>query len=246
MPSSGVRWFARLPLVLAALVLTACGSSSPPPDALSGKSPTQVLRLALADARKAGTVRYTITTQSGSAKQIVTGDANTTGGAVVVTNSTGTLRVVVIGDTGYIQSDAPALQGALGVSSAVADANANKWISVTSADSQFSELATATSFTSTLAEFTPGGNALHLTEKTVAGRRVGLINGVGKSSVAVQSYAIQLAVTTKRPVLPVAGAVTVQGNGKTATQIAVFAVWGKPLTLTAPANPIPLSAITKG
>jgi len=245
MPIPGVRLIGVVRLALYALALSACGSSGPPPDALSGKSPAEVLRLALADARKAATLRYTITTQSGSAKQSVAGDANADGGAVVVTNSTGVLRVVVIGDTGYIQSDAAALQGALGVSSAVATANAGKWISVTSADSQFGDLATATSFSSTLAEFTPGGN-LHMTEQTVAKHRVGLIDGIGKSSVAVQSYNIQMAVTTKAPVLPVAGAVTVQGNGKTATQIAVFAVWGKPLTLTAPANATPLSTLTKG
>ena len=246
MPCSGVRLTAMVASALSALVLTACGSSGPPPDALSGKSPSVVLGQALANARKAATVRYTITTQSGSAKQSVAGDANANGGAVVVTNSTGMIRLVVIGTMAYIQSDAPALQGALGLSSTVANANANKWISVTSADSQFSELAAATTLPSILTEFTPGGSNLRLTERTVAGHRVGLINGVGKSSVAVQSYAIQMAVTTQRPVLPVAGAVTVQGNGKTATQIAVFAEWGKPLTLTAPSNATPLSTITKG
>ena len=237
---------AMVTLALSALALSACGSSGPPPDALSGKSPAQVLRLALADARKAATMRYTISTQSGSAKQSVAGDANADGGAVVVTNSTGVLRVIVIGDTAYIQSDAAGLQGALGVSSAVATANAGKWISVTSADPQFGDLATSTSFSSTLAEFTPGGNNLHLTERTVAKHRVGLIDGIGTSSVATQPYDIQMAVTTKSPVLPVAGAVTIQAGGKTATQIAVFAVWGKPLTLTAPPNATPLSVITKG
>ncbi len=54
-----------------------------------------------------------------------------------------------------------------------------------------------------------------------------------------------MGVTTKAPVLPVAGAVTVQGNSKTAVQIAVFAVWGRPITLVAPANATPLSGITK-
>ncbi len=171
-------------LALSALALSACGSSGPPPDALSGKSPAQVLRLALADAQKAATMRYTITTQSGSAKQDVVGDANASGGAVVVTNSTGVLRVVVIGDTAYIQSDAAALQGALGASSAVATAYADKWISVSSADSQSRELAATTSFSSTLAEFTPGGN-LRLTQRTVAKHRVGLIDGIGTSSAAV-------------------------------------------------------------
>ena len=111
MPTSGVRLIGMVTSALSALALSACGSSGPPPDALSGKSPAEVLRLALADARKAATMRYTITTQSGSAKQSVAGDANADGGAVVVTNSTGVLRVVVIGDTAYIQSDAAASPG---------------------------------------------------------------------------------------------------------------------------------------
>lgn len=236
-----------LALTLLSLISAACGTSSTPSDALTGKSAAQVLRLALHNATAAGTMRYRITTQGSGTQQSVSGDASAKGGVVVVTNANGVVRIVVTGGMAYIQSNASvALQGILGLSPAVAGANTNKWISLTPADSQFSQLATAASFSSTLTEFTPGGSQLHLTEKTVSRRRVGLIDGTGTPVVAVQSYDIQLAVTTRSPVLPVGGAVSVQGNGKTATQIALFALWGKPFPLQAPANATPLSVITHG
>jgi hypothetical protein len=246
-PPSGLRLIGVLVLMVLLSVLTSCGSSSPPPDALTGKSAAQVLELALHNAKAEGTMRYRITTQGSGSQQSVAGDASAKGGIVVVTNANGVVRIVVTGGIAYIDSNASvALQGVLGLSPALAGANTNKWISLTPTDSQFGQLATAASFSSTLTEFTPGGSQLHLTEKTVAGKRVGLIDGTGTPVVALQSYDIQLAVTTRSPVLPVGGAVSAQGNGKTATQIALFALWGKPFPLTAPTNATPLSVITHG
>ena len=245
-PPLGLRRIGVPLLLLLLSALTACGTSSGPSDALAGKSAAQVLRLALHNAMAAGTMRYRITTQ-GSSQQSVAGDSSAKGGIVVVTNANGVVRIVVTGGMAYINSSASAaLQGVLGLSPAVAGANTNKWISLTPTDAQFNQLANAASFSSTLSEFTPGGSQLHLTDKTVAGHRVGLIDGSGTPVVAVQSYDIQLAVTTRSPVLPVGGAVSVQGNGLTTTQVALFALWGKPFPLKAPSNATPLSVITHG
>ena len=243
---SGVRLVALVMVGVLALGTTACGSSNSPADALAGKSASQVLELALDNATKAGTMGYTITTQSGTGKQSVAGNASAKGGDVLVTNPDGVLHLVVIGATAYVKSDAAVLQSVLSLPAAAASGNADKWISVTSKETQFGPLAAATSFSSTLAEFTPGGASLRLTGGTVAGHHVGLIDGTGPSAVSAQTYDIQLVVTTKAPVLPIGGGVTVQGNGKKATQVAVFALWGKPLTLQAPTGATPLSAIAPG
>jgi hypothetical protein len=244
-PLSGSRLIGIAMVALLPVAMSACGSSSAPPDALAGKSAAEVLQLALQNATEAGTMSYRITTR-GSGQQNVVGNTSARGGDVVVTSSAGVVHIIVTGGTAYIESTTPAgLVGALGVSAAVAAANAKKWISLAPKDTQFTQLSNAASFSSTMAEFTPGGT-LSLSETTVAGHPVGLINGTGTSSVALQSYSVQLAVSTRTPVLPVAGAVSVQGNGKTATQVALFARWGKPVALNAPTNTTPLSALPRG
>lgn len=239
-------------VVVLSLAASACGSSHPAPQAQSGKaatheSATEILSLALRNATKAGTMSYNVTTESSGSTQTVIGAASPRGGEVIVTSSSGMVRILVTGSTAYIDSNSAGdLVSALGLSSALATANTNKWISLTSADTHFAPLATATSFSSTLAEFSPGGSNLRLTEKTVAGRRVDVIDGTGTAPMTVRPYDVELAVTMKTPVLPVGGSATLQGTGTTLTQIAVFSQWGKPLALKAPAGATPLGAITTG
>ncbi len=252
-PGARMRTAAGAALVMLTLAVSACGTSSPSPRAQSatgvaaGKSAAAILALALHNATKAGTMSYNVATQTSGAIQTVIGAASTQGGEVIVTSSSGMVRILVTGSTGYIESNSAAdLASALGMPSALAAANTNKWISLTSTDSQFSALATATSFSSTLAEFSPGGSNLRLTEKTVAKRGVDVIDGTGTAPGTVRSYDVQLAVTKKTPVLPVGGATTLQGNGKTLTQTAVFSQWGKPLPLKAPVGATPLGSITAG
>jgi hypothetical protein len=240
-------------VVVLALVASACGSSKPPPaassgtSALAGKSASAVLALALHNARTAGTMSYTITTQQSGATQTVIGLADARGGELVLTSGTGVVKILVIGNEAWIESNSGAyLASALSLSSAVAGTNADKWISLTSSDSQFSALATATSFSSTLAEFTPGGSTLALSHKTVSKRRLDVVEGTGTAPGAAKPYDIQLAVTSTAPVLPVGGATTLQGNGKTLTQIAVFSHWGQTVSLKAPTGATPLPTISAG
>ncbi len=234
-------------LVVAVLpmVVTSCASTNPSTDALAGKSGAEALQLVLRNATAKGMMSYDITLKASATQQTAVGDAGPKSGDVVVTDPGEVLRIVVTGGVGYIQSNAAGLQGALGVSSAAATASANRWISVTPADSHYDQLVAATSFSSILAQFTPGGGRLRLTETTVAGHRVGLIDGTGKTPDG-KSYDVQLVVTTRAPVLPVGGAVNVQVNGKPATQVALFSRWGRHIRVTPPVSAIPLSAVTKG
>jgi hypothetical protein len=202
--------------------------------------------LALRNGNEAGSMRFSIVTKGGGIQQSVVGNAGRAGGDVIVTNTSGALHIVVTGGAGYIESNSAGLQAALGLSAALANANANRWISLTKSDSQYGQLTNATSFSATLNEFTPRGSNLHLKLQTIAGHSVGLISGVGLSDVAVQSFKIELGVTTQTPVLPIAGTVSVQGNGKTATQAGLFAKWGQPASVVAPSNAIPLSVINRG
>jgi hypothetical protein len=228
-----------------AFVLSGCGSSNPSPGVLSGKTAAETLRLALRNAAAAGTMRFRIETNGGALHQTVVGEAGTQGGEVTVTNTTGVVRIVVTGGVGYISAGAASLQSAMGLSATAATTYANRWISVTPADAPYSKLATSVSFSSTLAEFTPGGKHVHLVVRTIAGHSVGLIDGVGSALAPVESYRVELGVTTDSPVLPIAGTVTVKANGTTATQAGVFTLWGTPLGVKVPSHAVALSAIAQ-
>ena len=246
--SARPRWL-RISLPLLPVLLAACTSSPPSPPsagALAGKTAAEVLGLALHNASRAATMRFRIVTTGAGIQQTVVGEAGPSGGDVIVTNPSETLHIVVSAGVGYIESDSTGLHAALGLPATVAFANANRWISLTKADSQYGLVANATSFATTLNEFTPRGSNLHLVVKRITGHNVGLITGVGLSDVAVQSFNIQLGVTTQTPVLPIAGTVSVQGNGKTSTQAGAFARWGQPVSVVAPSNAVPLSAINHG
>ena len=234
-------------LAILALAAGACGSSGPTHNGSAQDSPSAVLRTALRDATRAGSMRFTITTQSNGATQTVAGDTSTKGGAVIVTTADGVVHIVVNGSTGYIESNSStALGAALGLSSSIASAHVNKWISVASSDPPFDALHTATSFSLTLAEFTPGGSHLRLTTKTVKKHSIQDIDGTGTPVEAVGSYDIQMVLTRAKPVVPIGGGVTVKGNGKTVTQVALFARWGEPVSLAPPAGATPFSQIEKG
>jgi hypothetical protein len=229
-----------------ALAVSACSSASPSSSsALAGKSASQVLALALHNATRAATVHFSVETKNTGFNQKVVGDVGPSGGDVVVSSPTSGLHIVVNGRTGYLQADATSLQAALGLAPSTASAYAHKWISVAPGDAQYSQVQTAASFPSTLAEFTPGGH-LRLSTKVIAGHTLGFINGVGSSSVVLKLYQVALAVTTTPPVLPVAAVVSVQGNAKSGTQSAVFTRWGEAVNDATPPNTTPLSTIVHG
>ncbi len=223
--------------VLGAVGVAAC-SSVPSLGVVAGKSPGAVLRLALRDARAQRFMHFSIQTKGG-VQQDVVGATGPNVGTAVIDSASGTVRIVVQGSSGYIQSDAIGLEASLGLTSTSAAANASKWISLTPADEPFSQLQDSVSFSSTLDEFTPGGK-LVLGATTIAGHTVALIQGTGTAQVGVTSYSVELAVTTSAPVLPIGGAVQITANRKTVTQTAVFSQWGKRVTVSAPTGAVPL------
>jgi hypothetical protein len=237
------RVLAIVALAVTSLVGAACGSSGPTLGSLSGLTAQQALQLALHNARQAKTLSFTVKTQATGFQQSVQGDAGPAGGDVTVTSPAGVLRIIVVGGMGYVESDVGGLEAALGLSSTAAGAGADKWIAIPPASPHYADLTRATSLDSTLGEFTPGGT-LELTDTNIAGRSVGLIEGIGTATVKVQSYQVQMAVSTQKPILPIGGGVTVKANGNTSMQAAVFSLWGRTLNLSAPAGAIPLASIS--
>jgi hypothetical protein len=156
---------------------------------------------------------------------------------VTISSSSGQSEIIVKDGTAYIQAGAPQLQGALGATSSQAATLAGKWVAVRSTQAPYAQLQKAASLSSTLAEFTPGGN-LRSSAQRVSGHNVVAILGTGTGSAPVQTYMVQLAVTEQASPLPIVGVVTIEGDGKTAHQQAVFSAWGKPVAINAPASAI--------
>jgi hypothetical protein len=236
------RFLALIALALAPVVVAACGSSGPTLGSLSGMTAHQALQLALHNAHQAKTVSFSVKTQAAGFQQSVQGDTGPAGGDVTVTSPAGVVRIIVVGGMGYLESDAGGLQAALGLSSTAATAGADKWIAIPPVSPHYADLTRATSFDSTLSEFTPSGT-LRLTDTNIAGRSVGLIEGAGTATVQVQSYDVQMALTTQKPILPIGGGVTVKANGNTSMQAAVFSLWGRSLSLSPPPGAISLASI---
>ena len=240
-PVRRARLGAGVVLGLLASMTAACTSGPSTPAAFAGKSASEVLHLALRNATHAGSVRYSVKT-TGSAQQTVVGATGSTGGSAVISSADGQVHIEVIGKTGYIASPAEGLVATMGMTQAVAAANAGRWISVRSTDQPFAQLAAAVSFRSLLNEFTPGGT-LHLVFTRFGGRTVGLVIGTGSAGQAVKSFHVEMAVAASTPLLPLGGVLSVSANGNTVTQTGAFAQWGAPLALQAPPGSVAWASV---
>ena len=188
-------------------------------------------------------MQFEVQTKQAGVNQRVGGALGPHEGIVTISSTTGQSQIIVKDGVAYIESNGPELQVALGVSASVASTLSGKWVAVHAGEAPYNQLTAATSLTSTLAEFTPGGPQLRDTAQSVSGHSVILLLGSGTGSSPVQTYSVQMAVTAQAVPLPVVGVVTIRGNGKTATQQADFEGWGRPVRIDAPATSIAFSTV---
>ena len=172
------------------------------------------------DADAAGTVHYSVQTKGTNVNQSVVGEIGLDGGDVVVTNPTSTVHIIVTGNVGYIESDTVVTAGNLGPDAVGGNGEPAHMDLVGAHRRPVRPVAVGSVVVVDAREFTPGGEHLHLAVQSIAGHSVGVIDRVGDGVVKVSSYLVQLGVTTKSPVLPIAGVVTILRNGKTAKQSA--------------------------
>ena len=213
---------------------------------VKGLAPSAILHRALDDAARAATVQFQVQTREAGINQHVGGVVGPHEGMVTISSSTGQSQIIVKGGVAYIESDGPGLQVALGVSGSAASTLSGKWVAVHTGETPYDQLTAAASLTSTLAEFTPGGATARDTTQTISGHSVVLILGSGTGSSPVQAYTVQMAVTAQSVPLPIAGVVTIKGNGKTATQQADFERWGRRIHVNAPTTSITFSTVGGG
>jgi hypothetical protein len=190
-------------------------------------------------------VQYQVTTTGAGTDQHVNGAWGPNGASVTISSSSGQSQIIVKNGTAYIRAGASELQLSLGVTAPQASPLAGKWVAVRSTQAPYAQLEKATALSPTLAEFTPGGQ-LRTSAQRVAGHSVVAILGTGTGSAPVQTYTVQLAVTEQSSPLPIAGVVTIAGDGRSAHQQAVFSAWGKAVTIETPVNAVAFAGTGTG
>ncbi len=235
--------------LVSAISLTACSSgtsSGTNSNGLSGKTPAQVVAIVKAAATAKGSVHW-IAENCSLIGTCVTDVASGTGKQTVTTTSSGKATFVVLPNMAYVQADATWLHDAMSFTPKSASIYSGQWMSVPSTDvTNYQNLSQGVTLESTLSNILPTGTpatplaftkASTFDGKSVIGVSGAIASGTGPTGSQV------LYVSTAAPYLPVADVQHETVNGKTGTGTARYSDWGKPISVTAPANAIPFSTV---
>ncbi len=229
--------------LVAGLVAGCTSGSSQQPAASSGLaalSPKQILSKADAAATAAGTLHFSSNTKDGSSSIVFSDDSASAGGRQDITISDGgQMTVLVMHGIGYVDGNATALSGFLGLPNATAVQLAGQWISFTSGDPGYQQVVGGVTTSSVLSEINPVGTLTKTAPITLDGQSVVGVRGpapAGDGMPKGSDVTVYVA-ATGRP-LPVS---CLEGSGKDLTHI-TLSRWGEPVSVTAPQHAIPVPA----
>jgi hypothetical protein len=229
-------------------VSTVPGSSSSP-------AATQILRTALAAAKRVGTFHYVATssvTGPQGYRQKTLGEAGVDSGRQVITLATQKFVVLVVGSACYLKGNAAALTANLGLPSSIASAHVGQWISLTRADGPYASVYAAVTASSALADNITITPRHQLRDTRIGGRSVQVITGAiaplpgAGGQAQTPKGTATLAVRTGGSHLPVRyteqGSIAKQKSVSTVT----FTGWGDPVNITAPSGAVAYSSLGVG
>jgi hypothetical protein len=232
---------AFLSLGLMAGLLAGCTGAGQKPGATSGLAALparQILSRADAAATAAGTLHFSSTTKAGSSSIVFSDDSASAGGRQDITISGGgQMTVLVVHSVGYVNGNATALSGFLGIPAATAVQMAGRWISFTNGDPAYKLVVTGVTTSSVLSEINPVGTLTKTGPITVDGQSVIAVSGPAPASddMPKGSKVTVYVAATGRP-LPVS---CLEGSGPNQTRI-TLSRWGEHVSLAAPqAIPLP-------
>jgi hypothetical protein len=182
---------------------------------------------------------------SGTTEQIIT-DAGTSQGRQVITSSTGNFTILLASpQMAYVQGDATFLEQNFQMSQEEATKYAGQWIAVPSSNSSFAPFVTFLTVSSIMTGAPPSA-PLRLTKPTsIDGKSVvGVSGGLGPYEPSGHYGTQVLYISTVAPYLP--ASVVLHGtNGNAATETATdhMSDYGESVSVTAPADSIPISSI---
>jgi len=233
-------------LGLAAALLAGCtGAGGQKPAASSGLaalSAKEILSRADAAAAAAGSLHFSSTTKAGKSSIIFTDDSASGGGRQDITISDGgKMTVMVVHSIGYVNGNATALSGFLGIPDMTAVQLAGHWISFTSGDPAYKLVVNGVTTSSVLSEINPVGTLTKTGPMTVDGQSVVAISGPAPASdgMPAGSKVTVYVAATGRP-LPIS---CLEGSGRNQTRI-TLSRWGEHVSLAAPRQAIPLPSRT--
>jgi hypothetical protein len=221
--------------------LSGCGSSQ---GALSGKTPREILALALAAAKAEGTSHWGENIRWGgsyvhSRSHTGVGQGDQTIAGTLWGNGT---ILVVSPRMAYGKGDAKFLESQLSLTAGQATKYAEQWISVPSSSPSFESFVGGLTLSSVTWGITPVSPLSLTRTRTVDGQNVVGVSGWApdftKGEVIDTLY-----VATAAPNLPVELVQHGTANGSAFAATDPFYGWGKPVSVTAPAKAIALSSI---
>jgi hypothetical protein len=228
-------------LVLAGGLAAGCSGSGPQPPHQSGLaalSPQQILAKADAAAKTAGSLHFSSTTRQGPTSIDFNDDSDPGGGRQDVTMSDGgQMTVLLISGIGYVNGNAAALSGFLGLTDAVSAQLAGHWISFSPGSPGYQQVADGVTTSSVLREIAPASPLTKTARQTVDGQAVVGVRGPAPASDQMpKGSKITLYVAADGRPLPVS---CVEGTGSNLTTL-TLSHWGEPVSVAPPQNPIPV------
>lgn len=207
---------------------------------LAGLSPGQILTRADAAATAAGSVHFSSATHDGASSIVFSDDSAASGGRQDITMSGGgQMTVLLVSGIGYVDGNALALNGFLGLPAATATQLAGQWISFTSDDPGYQQVVDGVTTGAVLGEITPAGALTKTAPQTVDGQRVVGVRGPAPASAQMpKGSKITLYVAATGRPLPVS---CLEGTGGNLTNI-TLSRWGEPVSVAAPPHAVPVPA----
>lgn len=225
-------------------------TTSVPASAPVSPAASTALRKALAAARSAGSFHYVSTSSGATGSATTVGDAGTTSGKQLIStsdsNGNASFEVLVVGSACYFEGDALAMEENLDVSTAVAQAHANQWISLSPSDAPYASVYAAVNVDEALADNITV-KPQQLGSITTGGRTLQTVTGAIKPvTIAGQTQSIKGTATLEispSTHLPVRYTERGTSSGQSTSFTITFSNYGETVSESAPPGAVSYASI---
>jgi hypothetical protein len=180
-------------------------------------------------------------TEQGVGSLKVIGDTGKTSGSevlqVISGSTTESLKVILIGSTGYIRGNDTALQRILGLTAAQSTTYTNKWLSFPTSNTSLAELVSGLRDSDAPLELEMTGPYTFGVGKTIDGQVVQAIDGTEATSSGTKVPIILYVSSSGRPVEEITDPTAKSASIR---EVVTFSKWGETVHPKAPASSVPL------
>jgi hypothetical protein len=214
-------------------------------------TPGQLLASSGAAAKGEPSFHYVATESQSSLSITIAGDVAKTGGTqTIVANmdgQVGHVTVTLVEGSAYFRGDEPGLQNFMQLPAALATEYTNQWISLSKGDPGYPAIAAGLTTASALSQVEIAKPLTLKGMTTKMGQRVLTIGGTDRGtpsgSTKPVTIPVRLYVKASGAPLPVLYSATWVVAKHSQVQSVSFSHWKEPVHVTAPAGPVPMSAL---